>query len=134
MGSFGRKFRLTPTEIVLLFVGAACIAIALAFASRPSDRAEFTPVPTCEVGDEDTCAEFGRRLATVDIETGAARYFLVGLVQDISDAESTFASVGVRLVPSGCLCCDPLQMAYNKAVLGWLRERRPGFVMPLAIH
>jgi hypothetical protein len=62
MGSFDRMLRLTPIEIVLMFVGAARIALAHTFASQTSDLAESTPVPTCEVGDEHTCAESGRRL------------------------------------------------------------------------
>lgn len=129
-----RLSRLTLVETVLLFAGAACIAIALALAGIRFHTAEHALAPICKVGDVRICAESGRRIAATDLENGLARYFLVGLVTDTSDAERAFASVGIRLVPAGCLCCDPLQMAYNQTIRDWLAGNHSGFVIPLAIY
>ena len=129
------------SDRMLLALGVICVALALALGHQSGisrgmpDVSRSPVVPGCENQDMGACAEEGRTLAAADIALGTARYFLFGtLVGDLGEPTRILATHGVALRSAGCLCCDPLLVAYNKSVLSWLRARQPDFVMPLAFY
>jgi hypothetical protein len=128
MKPIARHMRLTHFEAILLLFGTACIAVSLVLAAKSVNlAAEPLAAPSCDDWNGADCATIGRSLAEADMAVDMPRYFLVGLVRDDLSARVALASVGVRLVLTGYLCCDPLRDAYNRTVLAHVRDRHPKF-------
>jgi len=123
-------------ERAIAVLGAVALSLGLLLSDIPVPApAEAVPaIPGCGNRSAEACAEEGRRLAQADLVRGAARYFLFGEVFDIAEPQRILAAHGVELLAAGCLCCDPLLISYNSAVLEDLTRRSPGFVMPLQIY
>lgn len=126
---------------ILLALGVICVALAVSL-GHLSGNSRGMPyvwrgqmVPGCDNQDTSACAEEGRTLAAADVALGTTRYFIFGtLAGDLGEPTRILATHGVALQPAGCLCCDPLLVAYNKSVLSWLRARQPDFEMPILFY
>jgi hypothetical protein len=123
-------------ERAIAVLGAVALSLGLLLSDVPvpAPAGAIPTIPECGERADEACAEEGRRLAEADLARGAARYFLFGEVFDIAKPQQILAAHGVELLAAGCLCCDPLLISYNAAVLEDLTRRSPGFVMPLQIY
>ncbi len=120
--------------IAVLGTVALSLGLLLSDIPVPPPTQAIPEIPECGDRPEETCTEDGRRLAEADLARGTARYFLFGEVFDIAEPQRILAGYGVELLAAGCLCCDPLLVGYNAAILDDLTRRSPGFVMPLLIY